>query len=290
MRGGGRASVRIPLRSPDTCDRTKRASARCAICYAGPARGTLVNIGEAVGIIAAQSMVNPVRKQATMRTFHIGGIARGGQQSFIARGAGRQGGVRNAKRWKTPMASRRRWPQHVDAIIERGGARTQPPRSCLRQRSYRQGRRNGRATRKMFGMGLTTPPIIAEKAGIARYVDTFRPFGPDRTDDATGALKIVTTGAQRRKATAGAGSSSSVGTGEAGAQQAGQPCHLSMSVILSVEDGPGDPGPVTLLLLLFVADRARCKTKDIAGGRAPRGGSINFGATVARGSRDHRRA
>ncbi len=50
----------------------------CAQCYGRDlARGTNVNIGEAVGVIAAQSIGEP-GTQLTMRTFHIGGTARGG--------------------------------------------------------------------------------------------------------------------------------------------------------------------------------------------------------------------
>src|SRR5690606_11245185 len=53
----------------------------CAQCYGRDlARGTRVNPGEAVGIIAAQSIGEP-GTQLTMRTFHIGGIAQGGRQS-----------------------------------------------------------------------------------------------------------------------------------------------------------------------------------------------------------------
>ena len=45
------------------------------ICYGRDlARGHLVNIGEAVGVIAAQSIGEP-GTQLTMRTFHIGGAA-----------------------------------------------------------------------------------------------------------------------------------------------------------------------------------------------------------------------
>lgn len=56
----------------------------CAKCYGRDlSRGTLVNIGEAVGVIAAQSIGEP-GTQLTMRTFHIGGAAqRGAQQSSI---------------------------------------------------------------------------------------------------------------------------------------------------------------------------------------------------------------
>ena len=47
----------------------------CALCYGRDlARGHLVNIGEAVGVIAAQSIGEP-GTQLTMRTFHIGGAA-----------------------------------------------------------------------------------------------------------------------------------------------------------------------------------------------------------------------
>ena len=72
--------VTARIRSPLTCDAEEGV---CAMCYGRDlARGTLVNQGEAVGIIAAQSIGEP-GTQLTMRTFHIGGIAQGGQQSFL---------------------------------------------------------------------------------------------------------------------------------------------------------------------------------------------------------------
>ena len=46
------------------------------------ARGTPVNIGEAVGVIAAQSIGEP-GTQLTMRTFHIGGAAQLNEQSNL---------------------------------------------------------------------------------------------------------------------------------------------------------------------------------------------------------------
>src|SRR5690606_8293929 len=62
----------IVVRSPITCD-TKYGV--CAACYGRDlARGHLVNQGEAVGVIAAQSIGEP-GTQLTMRTFHIGGAA-----------------------------------------------------------------------------------------------------------------------------------------------------------------------------------------------------------------------
>ena len=62
----------ITVRSPLTC---AAEHGICARCYGRDlARGHMVNIGEAVGIIAAQSIGEP-GTQLTMRTFHIGGTA-----------------------------------------------------------------------------------------------------------------------------------------------------------------------------------------------------------------------
>jgi len=71
----------VYIRSALTC--TSKGGI-CAVCYGRDlARGTLVNTGEAVGIIAAQSIGEP-GTQLTMRTFHIGGAAqRGAEQSSI---------------------------------------------------------------------------------------------------------------------------------------------------------------------------------------------------------------
>ena len=55
----------------------------CGKCYGRDlARGTPVNLGEAVGVIAAQSIGEP-GTQLTMRTFHIGGVAQTVDTSFI---------------------------------------------------------------------------------------------------------------------------------------------------------------------------------------------------------------
>ncbi len=72
---------RIAIRSVLTC---RAKIGVCAQCYGRDlARGTLVNVGEAVGVIAAQSIGEP-GTQLTMRTFHIGGAAqRGAEQSSI---------------------------------------------------------------------------------------------------------------------------------------------------------------------------------------------------------------
>ncbi len=63
---------RVKIRSVLSCDMRFGV---CAMCYGRDlARGSLVNIGEAIGVIAAQSIGEP-GTQLTMRTFHIGGAA-----------------------------------------------------------------------------------------------------------------------------------------------------------------------------------------------------------------------
>ena len=71
----------VKIRSVLTCE--SRVGV-CGHCYGRDlARGTPVNIGEAVGVIAAQSIGEP-GTQLTMRTFHIGGAAqRGAEQSSV---------------------------------------------------------------------------------------------------------------------------------------------------------------------------------------------------------------
>jgi DNA-directed RNA polymerase subunit beta' len=70
----------IRIRSALTCE-TKNGV--CGACYGRDlARGTPVNMGEAVGVIAAQSIGEP-GTQLTMRTFHIGGTAQVVDSSFI---------------------------------------------------------------------------------------------------------------------------------------------------------------------------------------------------------------
>ena len=67
----------VKIRSVLTCE---AAVGVCGHCYGRDlARGTPVNIGEAVGVIAAQSIGEP-GTQLTMRTFHIGGAAQRGAE------------------------------------------------------------------------------------------------------------------------------------------------------------------------------------------------------------------
>ena len=72
IRSKKKVSTDLLVRSTITCETRYGV---CAHCYGRDlARGQLVNLGEAVGVIAAQSIGEP-GTQLTMRTFHIGGAA-----------------------------------------------------------------------------------------------------------------------------------------------------------------------------------------------------------------------
>jgi len=78
---------RVKIRSVLTCQARQGV---CVSCYGRDlARGEMVNIGEAIGVIAAQSIGEP-GTQLTMRTFHIGGTAsrRAEQTTLEARNEG----------------------------------------------------------------------------------------------------------------------------------------------------------------------------------------------------------
>ncbi len=82
----------IKVRSPMTCELMHGV---CAACYGMDlGRGEIVKQGAAVGIVAAQSIGEP-GTQLTLRTFHTGGVAAGGDittglpalRSFLKPGA-----------------------------------------------------------------------------------------------------------------------------------------------------------------------------------------------------------
>jgi DNA-directed RNA polymerase subunit beta' len=83
----------VKVRSVLTCETRNGV---CGACYGRDlARGTPVNIGEAVGVIAAQSIGEP-GTQLTMRTFHIGGAAQVAEQSVME--SAHDGAIRFANR------------------------------------------------------------------------------------------------------------------------------------------------------------------------------------------------
>ena len=182
----------VPIRSVLTCE--SRIGV-CGKCYGRDlARGTVVNIGEAVGVIAAQSIGEP-GTQLTMRTFHIGGAAqRGAEQSSVEAAFDAVVEVKNR-----------------NVVINSGGIPVVMGRNTEIVLLDEAGREKARH-RVPYGARLLadegaqikrgdrlvewdpyTIPIITEKDGIAHYVDLIEGLSVRETvDEATGiSSKVV---------------------------------------------------------------------------------------------------
>ncbi|MAI49977.1 MAG: DNA-directed RNA polymerase subunit beta' [Rhodospirillaceae bacterium] len=174
------------IRSALTCE-TKVGV--CAACYGRDlARGTPVNMGEAVGIIAAQSIGEP-GTQLTMRTFHIGGAAqRGAEQSSVEASFDATVKIKNRNavidRNKLPVVMARN--TEIVLVDEQGrerasyrvpyGARLLKDEGSVVERGE-----------KLAEWDPYTRPIISEKKGTVNYMDLVDGVSMrDITDEATG--------------------------------------------------------------------------------------------------------
>ncbi|WP_425080253.1 DNA-directed RNA polymerase subunit beta' [Ruegeria denitrificans] len=259
----GVQSMRI--RSPLTCESEEGV---CATCYGRDlARGTMVNTGEAVGIIAAQSIGEP-GTQLTMRTFHIGGVAQGGQQSFQE--ASQEGVVsfENPQILVNAAGESLIMGRNMKLVIkdEHGEERASHKLGYGSKLFVKDGTKVARGD-KLFEWDPYTLPIIAEKAGTAKYVDLVSGLAVrDETDEATGMTQKIVI--DWRAAPKGSDLKPEIilvdDNGEPVRNDAGNPVHYPMSVdaILSVEDGQKiEAGDVVARI-----PREGAKTKDITGG------------------------
>ncbi|MCD1628166.1 MAG: DNA-directed RNA polymerase subunit beta' [Paracoccaceae bacterium] len=253
------------IRSPLTCEAEDGV---CATCYGRDlARGTKVNVGEAVGIIAAQSIGEP-GTQLTMRTFHIGGVAQGGQQSFLE--ASQSGTVtyENASTIENSNGETLVMGRNMKLVIrdDAGEERASHKLGYGTKLFVKEGAKVARGD-KLFEWDPYTLPIIAEKAGQVKYVDLVSGIAVrDETDDATGMTqKIVMDWRAAPKGNELKPEIILVDTdGEPVRNESGNPVTYPMSVdaILSVEEGQDiKAGDVVARI-----PREGAKTKDITGG------------------------
>jgi len=260
----GVASIRI--RSPLTCQAEEGV---CAMCYGRDlARGTLVNIGEAVGIIAAQSIGEP-GTQLTMRTFHIGGVAQGGQQSFLE--ASQEGKIefRNGNLLSNVSGEQIVVGRNMSiAIIDDAGQERAAHKLTYGSKLHVKDGQSVKRGTKLFEWDPYTLPIIAEKAGVARFKDLIAGISiREDTDEATGMTQRIVS--DWRSVPKGGDLKPEVivmdpATGDPVRNDGGTPISYSMSVdaVLSVEDGQElRPGDVVARI-----QREGAKSKDITGG------------------------
>ena len=258
--------ISMLIRSPLTCE---TEDGICAACYGRDlARGTLVNQGEAVGIIAAQSIGEP-GTQLTMRTFHIGGVAQGGgQQSSQESSQSGKVHFENAVLLENSNGEQLSMTRNmVASILDVGGAVIASYTVAYGSKMLVKDGQTIERGDKLFEWDPFTLPIIAEKSGVVKYVDLVSGIAVrDETDDATGMTQKIVT--DWRAALKGSELAPKIivtdDKGEMLTREDGNPIAYAMSVdaILSVEDGQeikaGD--------ILARIPREGGRSKDITGG------------------------
>ena len=161
----------------------------CGQCYGRDlARGTDVNIGEAVGVIAAQSIGEP-GTQLTMRTFHVGGAAqRGAEQSNIEAAIGGTVKLEDASMVIDKDGNQIVMSRNTELLIldEQGRERVRHRLPYGGKLFVSEGEEVA-AGKNLIEWDPYTMPIITELDGVANYVDlTDGVSVREVTDDATG--------------------------------------------------------------------------------------------------------
>ena len=255
----------VKVRSVLTCE-TKVGV--CGACYGRDlARGTPVNLGEAVGVIAAQSIGEP-GTQLTMRTFHIGGTAQVAEQSFIE--ASHDGVVELVNREVVTdsdgaLIAMGRNMQLV--VADQDGKELASFKVAYGTRLHADAGSKVKRGQRLCEWDPYTTPIISELEGYAKYEDIVDGVSAkDVADEATGISNkvVVDWRASPRGADLKPGVVLVDDKGEVIKQANGKDARylLSVDAILSVDDGAhvkaGD--------VLARINTEGARTKDITGG------------------------
>ncbi len=182
----------VLIRSVLTCE---TPIGLCGKCYGRDlARGTVVNIGEAVGVIAAQSIGEP-GTQLTMRTFHIGGaVQRGAEQSSIEAAFDSKVRIKNrnvvVNSSGVPVVMGRNTEL---ALLDEAGREKARHRVPYGAKLLADEGAMVTKGQKLAEWDPYTIPIITEKDGIAHYIDLIEGISMrEVVDEATGiSSKVV---------------------------------------------------------------------------------------------------
>ncbi|WP_126177239.1 DNA-directed RNA polymerase subunit beta' [Tsuneonella rigui] len=250
------------IRSPLICEAEQGV---CGTCYGRDlARGTPVNIGEAVGVIAAQSIGEP-GTQLTMRTFHIGGAAQVNETSHLESISDGRVEYRDMptivdKRNRILSLARNGEIVVIDAEGRERELHKVPYGTVLMHKdgdTVKEGERL--AEWDPFSL-----PIITEQSGVVRYQDLIDGTTmEERVDDATGIAQRVVTElrASSRKKKDDLRPRLTL-LNESGDETEAARYMLAPGTSLSVEDGQ----EVAAGDILARASREAAKTRDITGG------------------------
>ena len=145
----------VKIRSALTCE---FQTGICGVCYGRDlARGTPVNMGEAVGVIAAQSIGEP-GTQLTMRTFHMGGTAQVVDQSFLEASYEGTIEIRNRNVVRNSDGNLIAMGRNMAIVIRDERARNAPPhRVTYGAQILRRRRRQGEARPASCRVGSVYP-------------------------------------------------------------------------------------------------------------------------------------
>ena len=188
----------MKVRSPITCENRYGV---CAACYGRDlARGHMVNAGEAVGVIAAQSIGEP-GTQLTMRTFHIGGAA--SRAATVSSVEAKYGGAVRLHNIKTVTNKN----NHLVAVSRSGelGIVDEFGRERERYKVPYGSVISAAEGDKVDGGGVIatwdphTHPIVTEVAGFAKFSDFIEGVSvQETTDEITGLTSLVVTDPKTR--------------------------------------------------------------------------------------------
>ncbi len=176
---------RLKVRSPLTCESSVGV---CVACYGRDlARGTIVNKGEAVGVIAAQSIGEP-GTQLTMRTFHIGGAA------SVAEESSAEAQVEGKIQFENPTFVTREdgmlvvTGRHMVVAIEDSDGRTrQTFKPTYGTVLHIKDKKTVKPGDKLAEWDPFAQPMICEVGGKIRLIDIVDGLtARDETDEATG--------------------------------------------------------------------------------------------------------
>ena len=257
----------VKIRSVLTCESEHGV---CAACYGRDlARGTPVNVGEAVGVIAAQSIGEP-GTQLTLRTFHIGGAAsQSAEQASV----------------EVPFAGTLKL-ENAHTVTNSDGHLIVLSRNCDIVISDAQGREKSRhhipyGTKVLTSEGSKvkkgqkvaewdpfTIPVISEKAGTASLVDLINNVSiKENMDETTGIVSKVVIDWR-----SGSSSNASLKPSIVLKDKKGKPIsfdngkearyYLSVDAVLNVDNG----SEVNVGDVIARIPRESTKTKDITGG------------------------
>ncbi|MEN5053802.1 MULTISPECIES: DNA-directed RNA polymerase subunit beta' [Brevundimonas] len=252
----------IKVRSALTCE---AETGICATCYGRDlARGTNVNIGEAVGVIAAQSIGEP-GTQLTMRTFHIGGTAQVAETSFFeATNAGviKVVGPTVIAAHGDPVSMSRNVVVTVTVDGKDRESYKVPYGARLRVKDGAEVTKNQR----LAEWDPYTTPILTEVGGVVRFEDLVDGLSvKEETDEATGIAQRVVSDWRASPRGADLRPAMGVTQGDSYAKlSSGSDARylLPVGAILSVANGdetkPGD--------IIARIPTEGAKTRDITGG------------------------